>query len=114
MKKWTLFIHVIQFLWCIWLNSIALVWYLNDRSILNLGGLIISSLLLVYFLWCIYRALYPKKIKPKELDYVLIQKEDGQWWVGLKEGIATYGPFDERRDAYEFIIDDIKKEMKNA
>jgi hypothetical protein len=112
-NKWSLLFYTLQLGWCVWIISVALAWYLDEKSALNFSGVAISLMLLAYWAWCVYRALRPKKpVEPKELDYVLVQKEDGKWWVGYKNGIAAYGPFDVRGNAYEFIIEDIKKEMK--
>lgn len=113
MKKWTLLFHTLQLGWCVWLASVMISWYTSNKSLLNLSGVAISLMLLLYWVWCVYRTLRPKKpVVVKELNYITKQDENDKWWVGHEDDIATYGPFDQRSDAFEFIINDITKETK--
>lgn len=92
------------FAWCVWL--VAMSWYNvdDDPTWYNISSLIIASLLLLYWLWSIYRVAKPKV---RQLDFIVEGKDDG-FWVTFN-GKTEAGPFAYRREAFDHIINIVKE-----
>lgn len=110
-SKWALLFLGIQFTWCVWL--VVATWQQVEKSPVwwNVAALTMSILLLTYWFWSIYRVVKPKKLVDiKELDYIIKEEPDGTWWASRNDN--SNGPFTSRADAFDWLILDVKNEMK--
>lgn len=107
-KKWKYIIYIAQFAWCVWMVIMTMGTAAENSTWFNKLAFMFAVLLLAYWLWSIYRI---DNSKPKQLDYILEQDSDGNWWVSLNE-YQQAGPYPYRHEAFEWIIKQTQKEMQ--
>ncbi|UVK58739.1 membrane protein [Arthrobacter phage GantcherGoblin] len=107
-RKWQLLFYFIELAWCIWLLTWICGELVKNPIWVNWVGFFIVVALLIWWIWTIYRVIWPK---PKKLNFELEGNVDDGFFV-TRNGRTKIGPFTYRHEAFNWITEETKKEMK--
>lgn len=107
-RKWKLLFYFIELAWCIWLLTWICGELVKNPIWVNWVGFFVVVALLVWWVWTIYRVIYPK-------SRVMEFKVEGEYGQGffVTKGLRTKaGPFAYQYEAYDWIHDEVIKEIR--